>query len=70
MHPHAQRTIRQVFLNICKGGDEVLFSTHSSLLLDVSDFDQIIRVEALQTNAEGKRMVESQTWRLPMSAMI
>ena len=70
MHPHAQRTIRQVFLNICKGGDQVVFSTHSSLLLDVSDFDQIIRVEALQTNAEGKRMVESQTWRLPMSAMI
>lgn len=31
MHPQAQRTIRRVFRSIAEGGDQVIFSTHSSL---------------------------------------
>jgi predicted ATP-dependent endonuclease of OLD family len=45
MHPTAQRTIRKVFRTIADGGDQILFSTHSPLLVDVSRFDEIIRLQ-------------------------
>lgn len=46
MHPTAQRTIRRVLRAIADQGDQVLFSTHSPLLVDVTNFDEIIRVQA------------------------
>lgn len=46
MHPTAQRTIRRVLRTIADGGDQVLFSTHSPLMVDVAHFDEIIRIEA------------------------
>lgn len=70
MHPQAQRTIRRVFKNISQNNDQVIFSTHSSLLLDVSDFDQIIRVEAILTLSNGNKTVQTRVWQLPMAAMI
>jgi putative ATP-dependent endonuclease of OLD family len=70
MHPQAQRTLRRVFKNITLNGDQVIFSTHSALLLDVSDFDEIIRVEAIQTAAGGTKTVYTRIWQLPMGAMI
>lgn len=70
MHPQAQRTVRKVLSNICKNGDQVIYSTHSALLLDVGDFDQIIRIEAHQIKKDNQKFVESHIWQLPMSAMI
>jgi putative ATP-dependent endonuclease of OLD family len=46
MHPTAQRTIRRVLRTIANGGDQVLFSTHSPLMVDVAYFDEIVRIEA------------------------
>src|ERR1043166_5635298 len=70
MHPQAQRTIRRVFSKLAQGGDQVIFSTHSSLLLDVSYFDEIIRVQANFQILNGKKTMESKGWQLPMSKMI
>lgn len=41
LHPQSQRTMRSVFQVIGKGNDQVIYSTHSSLFIDISQFDQI-----------------------------
>ncbi|ACN17530.1 conserved hypothetical protein [Desulforapulum autotrophicum HRM2] len=70
MHPQAQRNIRKVFRGIADKDDQVLFSTHSSLLLDVAYFDEVIRVESTQEEIDGKKTVKSKVWQLPMWVMI
>jgi putative ATP-dependent endonuclease of the OLD family len=70
MHPQAQRTIRRVFRKLAGSGDQVLFSTHSSLLIDVAYFDEIIRLECKSEEVNGKRTNISTAWQLPMSKMI
>lgn len=70
MPPQAQRTIRRVLRKISEGGDQVLFSTHSSLLVDVAYFDEIIRVECIGGTVNGKKTTTSRAWQLPMTKMI
>ena len=70
MHPQAQRTIRRVFRKIAESGDQVFFSTHSSLLVDVAYFDEIIRMESSFETINGKKTMVSRAWQLPMSKMI
>ena len=70
MHPQAQRTIRKVFRKMAEGNDQVLFSTHSSLLVDVAYFDEIIRMEANYEQFEGKKSVVSSAWQLTMPELI
>ncbi len=70
MHPQAQRTIRRVFKDIANQGDQVIFSTHSSLLLDVAYFDEVIRVESVQKKIDGNKTVRSKIWQLPIQNMI
>ena len=70
MHPQAQRNIRKVFRGIADKDDQVIFSTHSSLLLDVAYFDEVIRVESVQEEIDGRNTVKSVVWQLPMEAMI
>jgi predicted ATP-dependent endonuclease of OLD family len=70
MHPQAQRTIRQVFRKISEGADQVIFSTHSSLLVDVAHFDEIIRLESNFVNIDGKKSAVSRAWQLPMARII
>lgn len=70
MHPQAQRTIRRVFRKISDGDDQVLFSTHSALLVDVACFDEIIRMEACSEEDAGKRTTKCTAWQLPMARMI
>ena len=53
MHPNAQRTVRRVLRTIANGGDQVLFTTHSPLMVDVTYFDEIIRIEAPERVPEG-----------------
>lgn len=55
MHPQAQRTIRRVFRKIVEGGDQIFCSTHSSLLVDVAFFDEIIRMESKIESINGKK---------------
>jgi len=70
MHPQAQRNIRKVFRGIADRDDQVIFSTHSSLLLDVAYFDEVIRAESVQEEIDGRNTVKSVVWQLPMEAMI
>lgn len=70
MHPQAQRNIRRVFRGIADKDDQVIFSTHSSLLLDVAYFDEVIRVESVQEEIDEKDTVKSVVWQLPIEAMI
>jgi predicted ATP-dependent endonuclease of OLD family len=70
MHPQAQRTIRRVFRKIAEGGDQVVFSTHSSLLVDVAYFEEIIRMESIFESDNGKKTTVSMAYQLPMARMI
>lgn len=70
MHPQAQRTIWRVFRKMAESGDQVLFSTHSSLLVDVAYFDEIVRMECIFETVEGKKTTASRAWQLTMSKMI
>ena len=70
MHPQAQRTIRRVFRKISESGDQVIFSTHSSLLVDVAYFDEIIRLESICEKTDGKKTTASRAGQLPMARMI
>ncbi|MEI6258468.1 MAG: ATP-dependent endonuclease [Deltaproteobacteria bacterium] len=70
MHPQAQRTIRRVFRKIAEGGDQILFSTHSSLLVEVTYFDEIIRMECSCGKIDGKKTTISTAWQLPIAKMI
>ena len=70
MHPQAQRTIRRVLRRIGEGGDQVFFSTHSSLLVDVAYFDEIIRMECFGETVNGKKTTASRAWQLHMKDLI
>ncbi len=70
MHPQAQRTVRRVFQEIASAGDQVFFSTHSSYFVDVTYFDEIIRVEGQIIQTNGKKAVISTTWHLPITRMV
>ena len=56
MHPQAQRTIRRAFRNMTESGDQVFFSTHSSLLVDVAFFDEIVRMECTLENVMARKL--------------
>jgi putative ATP-dependent endonuclease of the OLD family len=70
MHPQAQRTVRRVFTKIKDAGDQVFFTTHSALLVDVAYFDEIIRVERRNETVDDKNTVVSAVAQLPMYRMI
>jgi predicted ATP-dependent endonuclease of OLD family len=70
MHPQAQRAIRRVLLNISAKNDQVIFTTHSSLLVDVAGFDEIVRVEATNSGEGQMKTIRTQVWQLPMAKMI
>lgn len=70
MHPQAQRTIQQVFRKIAESGDQVLFSTYSSLLVDVAYFDEIIRMECTREQIDRQNPIVSTAWQLPMGKIL
>ena len=70
MHPTAQRTIRKVLRSIADGGDQVLFSTHSPLLVDVAYFDEIVRCENSAPAGGETKSGRGRRFQLPMSDMI
>jgi putative ATP-dependent endonuclease of the OLD family len=65
MHPTALRTVRTLLKKISDSGDQVIFSTHSPLMVDVTFFDEIVRVEC-----EDRKEVGTKVWQLSMGAMI
>ena len=45
--------IRRVLRTIADGGDQVLFTTHSPLMVDVEYFDEIVRIEGAERVPAG-----------------
>jgi len=64
MHPPILRVVRKVLRTIADGGDQVFFSTHSPVLVDVRYFDEIVRVESA-TKGSGARL-----YQLSMPALV
>jgi len=66
LHPQSNRTLMSVFREIANGTDQVVYSTHSSLFVDISYFDQIC---IMRREKKGERY-ESYPTQLLMSAII
>ena len=66
LHPQSQRTLMSVFREISSGRDQVIYSTQSSLFVDISHFDQIC-IMRREKRDEG---YESYPTQLSMSTMI
>ena len=67
LHPQSQRTLMSVFREIASGKDQVIYSTQSSLFVDISYFDQVCvmrrekrdeRYESYPTQLSMQTMVE------------
>jgi putative ATP-dependent endonuclease of OLD family len=66
LHPQSQRTLMSVLRDIASGRDQVIYSTQSSLFVDISHFDQIC-IMRREKKDEG---YESYPTQLLMSTMI
>jgi len=66
LHPQSQRTLMSVFREIAGGRDQVIYSTQSSLFVDISHFDEIC-IMRREKKEEG---YESYPTQLSMSTMI
>jgi len=66
LHPQSQRTLMSVFREIAGGRDQVIYSTHSSLFVDISYFYQIC---IMRREKKGESH-ESYPNQLLMSTMI
>lgn len=70
MHPTAQRTVRKVLRQIASAGDQVFFTTHSPLLVDVTYFDEIIRVETEVAEQDGKKVVNARLFQITIGQIL
>jgi predicted ATP-dependent endonuclease of OLD family len=66
LHPQSQRTLMSVFREIASGRDQVIYSTQSSLFVDISHFDQI----CIMRREKKEESYESYPTQLLMSTMI
>jgi len=66
LHPQSQRTLMSVFREIASGRDQIIYSTQSSLFVDISHFDQI----CIMRREKKKESYESYPTQLLMSTMI
>ena len=66
LHPQSQRTSMLVFREIASGRDQVVYSTQSSLFVDIGHFDQI----CIMRREKREEEYESYPTQLLMSTMI
>jgi len=66
LHPQSQRTLMSVFREIASGRDQIIYSTQSSLFVDISHFDQI----CIMRREKRGESYESYPTQLSMSTMI
>lgn len=66
LHPQSQRTLMSVFREIASGRDQIIYSTQSSLFVDISHFDQI----CIMRREKKEESYESYPTQLSMSTMI
>lgn len=65
LHPQSQRTLMSVFREIASGSDQIIYSTQSSLFIDISHFDQI----CIMRREKKEESYESYPTQLLMSAI-
>jgi len=66
LHPQSQRTLMSVLREIAKGKDQIIYSTHSSLFVDISYFDQI----CIMRREKKDGSYESNSYQLSMNDML
>lgn len=66
LHPQSQRTLMSVFQKIASGRDQIIYSTHSSLFVDISCFDKICIMRREKRDGAYK----SYPTQLTMSSML
>jgi len=66
LHPQSQRTLMSVFREIASGSDQIIYSTQSSLFIDISHFDQI----CIMRREKKEESYESYPTQLLMSAIV
>ena len=66
LHPQSQRTLSSVFQKISRSRDQIIFSSQSSLFIDISHFDQI----CIMKQEKHEECFESIPTQLPISKMI
>jgi len=66
LHPQAQRTLMSVFQEIASGKDQVIYSTHSSLFVDINYFDQV----CIMRREKKDENYQSYPTQLSMASMI
>ena len=66
LHPQSQRTLMSVFREIASGRDQIIYSTQSSLFVDISHFDQI----CIMRREKKEESYKSYPTQLSMSTMI
>ncbi len=66
LHPQSQRTLMLVFRGIASGRDQIIYSTQSSLFVDISHFDEI----CIMRREKKEEKYESYPTQLLMSTMI
>jgi putative ATP-dependent endonuclease of the OLD family len=54
LHPQSQRTLMSVFSKIASKKEQIIYSTHSSLFVDICSFDQICILRREKTGDEYK----------------
>jgi predicted ATP-dependent endonuclease of OLD family len=69
LHPQSQRTLMSVLREIASGRDQVIYSTQSSLFIDISHFDQIC-VMRREKRDESYESYESYPTQLSMPTMV
>ena len=65
LHPQSQRSLMSVFQEIARGGDQVIYSSQSSLFVDIGRFDQI----CIMRREKREESYESYPTQLPMLTM-
>lgn len=70
MHPQAQRTIRKVFQTLASKKNQIIYSTHSPMLIEVEFFDQVVRLEGHSFEVNGKKFRESKAWQILISQIM
>lgn len=66
LHPQSQRTSMSVFRKIASGKDQVIYSTHSGLFVDINYFDQI----CIMRREKKDKNYESYPTQLSMPTML
>lgn len=66
LHPQSQRTLNSLLKDISKGSDQVIYSTHSNLFVDISHFDDICIMKRVKKDSN----YESFPTQLSMEKML